>query len=133
MSLPTDPDEATHQLAAARPGEPTAWFDDLYRAAGAGAAVVPWDRTDPQPAAGRVSRTRRPAHLGTDHRRRGGVRRHSEYLASLGYLTTAFDISRSAVEQTRARFPDSVVTYGVADLLALPRGGSGRSTSSWRA
>ena len=45
-----------------------------------------------------------------------------EYLASLGYPTTAFDISPAAVEQTRARFPDSAVTYDVADLLALPRG-----------
>jgi ubiquinone/menaquinone biosynthesis C-methylase UbiE len=45
-----------------------------------------------------------------------------EYLASLGYLTTAFDISPAAVEQTRTRFPDSAVTYDVADLLALPRG-----------
>src|SRR4051812_9448400 len=32
--LSPDPDEATHQLAAARSSEPTAWFDDLYRAAG---------------------------------------------------------------------------------------------------
>ncbi len=29
MDLSSDPDEATHQLAAARTGDPTAWFDDL--------------------------------------------------------------------------------------------------------
>ena len=28
MDLSSDPDEATHQLAAARGGNPTAWFDD---------------------------------------------------------------------------------------------------------
>jgi hypothetical protein len=49
MDLSSDPDEATHQLAAARPGDPTAWFDDLYRAAGSGAAVVPWDTRAPNP------------------------------------------------------------------------------------
>ncbi|HYQ33906.1 MAG TPA: hypothetical protein VEQ83_11880, partial [Lapillicoccus sp.] len=47
MDLPTDPDEATHPLAEARTGEPTAWFDDLYRAAADGEAVVPWDRAEP--------------------------------------------------------------------------------------
>ena len=54
MDLPTDPDEATHRLAEARTAEPTAWFDDLYRAAGAGEAVVPWDRAEPERPARRV-------------------------------------------------------------------------------
>jgi SAM-dependent methyltransferase len=122
MSLPTDPDEATHQLAAARPGEPTAWFDDLYRAAGAGAAVVPWDRPTPNPLLVEWVEREGPPTSARTIVVGAGYGRDSEYLASLGYPTTAFDISRSAVEQTRARFPDSVVTYGVADLLALPRG-----------
>ena len=51
-----------------------------------------------------------------------GYGRDAEYLASLGYPTTAFDISPAAVAQTRARHPDSTVGYQVADLLALPRG-----------
>ncbi|MER3478526.1 MAG: SAM-dependent methyltransferase, partial [Leptolyngbya sp. ERB_1_2] len=33
---------------------------------------------------------------------------------------TGFDISESAIEWCRKRFPDSLVTYQVADLFALP-------------
>src|SRR5215213_8823544 len=45
----SDPDERTRALVAesARGGDPTAWFDRLYRAAEAGEAVVPWDRRAP--------------------------------------------------------------------------------------
>ena len=62
-----------------------------------------------------------------------GYGRDAEYLSSLGYPTTAFDISPSAVEQTRARHPDSTVHYDVADLLACLAGGSAGTTSSSRA
>ena len=133
MDLSSDPDEATHQLAAARAGDPTAWFDDLYRAAGSGAAVVPWDTRAPNPLLVEwVDREGPPTRPGPSSSG-AGYGRDAEYLASLGYPTTAFDISPAAVEQTRTRFPDSAVTYDVADLLALPRGGSARSTSSSRA
>jgi SAM-dependent methyltransferase len=124
--LSPDPDEATHQLAAARSGEPTAWFDDLYRAAGDGRAEVPWDRPTPNPLL--VEWVER-AGLPTSARTivvGAGYGRDAQFLAGLGYPTTAFDISPSAVEQTRRRHPDSPVDYRVADLLALPdawRGG----------
>lgn len=135
MDPPLDPplgsDEVTHRLADARAGEPAAWFDDLYRAAGTGDAVVPWDRPAPNPLLVEwVERERPPTSartilLGAGYGRDawGHLPRAGEYLASVGYPTTAFDISPSAVEQTRARYPGSAVTYDVADLLALPRGG----------
>ena len=122
MDLSSDPDEATHQLAAARPGDPTAWFDDLYRAAGSGAAVVPWDTRAPNPLLVEWVDREGPPTSARTVVVGAGYGRDAEYLASLGYPTTAFDISPAAVEQTRTRFPDSAVTYDVADLLALPRG-----------
>jgi len=122
MDLPTDPDEATHRLAEARTGEPTAWFDDLYRAAGAGEAVVPWDRAEPNALLVEWVEREGPPTSARTIVVGAGYGRDAEYLSSLGYPTTAFDISPSAVEQTRARHPDSTVDYDVADLLALPRG-----------
>ena len=69
MDLSSDPDEVTHQLAAARPDDPTAWFDDLYRAAGDGRAELPWGPPDRQPAARRVGRAPRGRRVGPDDRR----------------------------------------------------------------
>ena len=118
--MDVDPDEVTRRLAAARAGEPTAWFEDLYRAAGAGNAVVPWDRPAANPLLVEWVQREGPATSARTIVVGAGYGRDAEYLASLGYPTTAFDVSPSAVEQTRARYPNSVVTYAVADLLDLP-------------
>jgi SAM-dependent methyltransferase len=117
-----DPDALTRQLARSRAGEPTAWFDDLYRAAGAGQAAVPWDTGSPNPLLVEWVEREGPPRSARTIVVGAGYGRDSEYLAALGYPTTAFDISPAAVEQTRARFPQSPVSYEVADLLAPPRG-----------
>jgi hypothetical protein len=44
-----DPDAVTRQPAGSHPGEPTAWFDEFYRAAAGGRATVPWDTGAPNP------------------------------------------------------------------------------------
>jgi SAM-dependent methyltransferase len=46
-------------------------------------------------------------------------------LAGLGWEVVAFDVSRSAIQSARGRFPGSQITYLVADLLLPP--------SAWRA
>jgi 2-polyprenyl-3-methyl-5-hydroxy-6-metoxy-1,4-benzoquinol methylase len=48
----------------------------------------------------------------------------AEYLAGLGFSTTAFDISPTAIRLARQRRPATSVGYSTADLLHLPR--------SWR-
>lgn len=60
-----------------------------------------------------------------------GASRHTgraEHTASLGFDTTAFDVSPSAIAGVRARYPGSSVHYQTADLPAdLPadwRGGT---------
>jgi SAM-dependent methyltransferase len=107
-------------------GDPTAWFERLYAAAADGLARVPWDRGAPHPllvdwaAAGQVNGTgQRALVVGS------GLGYDAEYLAALGYSTTAFDISGSAVRAARARFPGSPVQYLVADLLEAPAGWRG--------
>jgi threonine dehydrogenase-like Zn-dependent dehydrogenase len=118
-----DPVEFARRLAAEgnSAGSATAWFDELYAASEQGRAVVPWDRGQPHPVlvewAERTSvrGEGRPALVvGT------GPGHDAEYLAALGFQTTAFDVSPTAVAAARARFPASGVDYVVADLLALP-------------
>jgi len=106
---------AAESIAA---GDPTGWLEAVYAAAARGTTTVPWADFAPNPylvsaldgrtGGGRAVVT--GCGLGDD----------AEHVASLGYATTAFDISPTAVTTARHRFPDSVVDYVAADLLAPP-------------
>jgi SAM-dependent methyltransferase len=105
-------------------GDPTAWFEQLYAQVGRGEAELPWDRGTAHPlltdwTAGQLGAGKRAVVVGC------GPGHDAEHLAELGFAVTAFDISASAIEQVRARHPDSGVAYEVADLLALPAKWSG--------
>ncbi|HEX7305851.1 class I SAM-dependent methyltransferase [Lentzea sp.] len=109
-------DDDARRLQAANP---SGWFEDLYAEADAGTASVPWDKAEPQPhlvewASGADGTGRTALVVGC------GYGRDSEFLASLGYEVTAFDISPTAIAAVQARHPDSVVTYVAADLLDPP-------------
>jgi SAM-dependent methyltransferase len=54
-----------------------------------------------------------------------GLGRDAELIASLGFDTTAFDISPTAVRNAQRRHRESSVHYVVADLLELPVGWPG--------
>ncbi|HET6530995.1 MAG TPA: methyltransferase domain-containing protein [Actinoplanes sp.] len=101
--------------------DPTGWFEKLYAAAEDGAAQVPWDRGEPTaPLVDWAGRTglagagRRALVVGC------GLGRDAEFVARLGFATTAFDISDTAVRMARERHPGSPVDYRVADLLHPP-------------
>ena len=124
--MATDPDEQSRDLAAAgrAAGDPTGWFEQLYAAAERGEAVVPWDRETPNQFLVEWARERQPKGqsaivIGCGHGR------DAEFVAGLGFDTTAFDVSATAVRQAIGRHPDSAVRYVVADLLDPP--------SPWRA
>lgn len=109
-------DDDARRLQAANP---SGWFEDLYVEADAGKASVPWDQPHPQPhlvewAAGADGTGRSVLVVGC------GYGRDSEFLASLGFDVTAFDISPTGIAAVQARYPDSKVRYVVADLLAPP-------------
>jgi SAM-dependent methyltransferase len=99
-------------------GDGTGWFESLYAAAERGEATVPWADHAPNPrlvsalagAAGRGRAIVTGCGLGDD----------AEHVASLGYITTAFDVSPTAVTAARWRFPRSAVQYVTADLLSPP-------------
>ncbi|MGX6606471.1 class I SAM-dependent methyltransferase [Micromonosporaceae bacterium Da 78-11] len=113
-------DKDTKRLSAASlaAGDATGWFERLYAQAEHGTAHVPWDRPTPgvnlvgvglPPGAGRPALV-----VGC------GLGRDAEYLAGLGYATTAFDIAATAVRVARERHPATAVDYRVADLLDPP-------------
>jgi SAM-dependent methyltransferase len=106
-----------HEAVAA--GQPLRWFEQLYAAADADEAVVPW-----------ADRVVNPSLAGWPLFERATMRRvlvvgcgygdDAEWLAAQGCEVTAFDVSESAIRACRARFPRSPVLYEVADLLAPP-------------
>jgi SAM-dependent methyltransferase len=102
-------------------GQPTAWFDRLYAAGENGEVSMPWDRDEPQPL---LREWAESTHLTGAGRRAVvvgcGLGADAEYLASLGFATTGFDIAGTAVRLARERHPGTSVDYRVADLLALP-------------
>jgi SAM-dependent methyltransferase len=116
-------DEDTRRLSAAAlaAGDATGWFEKLYAEAETGDAEVPWDL--PRPSALLAEWARRTAVTGAGRSALVvgcGLGRDAEFLAGLGFATTAFDISETAVRTARERHPDSPVEYGVADLLDPP-------------
>ena len=101
--------------------EETAWFEQLYAAAEAGDAQVPWFRGGPNPFLEQWVRERAPEGAGRRALVIGtALGDDAEMLAGLGYAVTAFDIAPTAIERARRRFPESDVDYRVADLLDLP-------------
>ncbi|MBB2893519.1 class I SAM-dependent methyltransferase [Flexivirga oryzae] len=104
-------------------GSPTDWFEQLYDAAAHGEVEIPWDRGGPHPLlsewfaqypeeATGSGRTAVVPGAGPGH--------DAELLASLGFRTTAFDISHTAIDRITAAHPSSTVDYRVANLFDLP-------------
>lgn len=115
----TDWDRRADRLAAraVAAGEPTVWFDHLYREGARGDIEMPWNRQHPHPLL--------VEHLegGSGAGKRGlvvgcGLGVDAGYLASRGFDTTGFDVSATAIEVARQRHPG--VDFEVADLFDLP-------------
>jgi SAM-dependent methyltransferase len=124
MSEPTeDPDVVTRRIAreSLDQDDPTGWFERLYSAASDGEAVVPWDRGAAHPLLAEWVEESQPAGAGKTALVVGaGTGWDAELVVDLGYTTTAFDISPTAVEAARQSHPDSKAEYVTADLLAPP-------------
>ena len=101
-------------------GDATGWFEELYRTA-RGEDDVPWADGGPNAQLVAWLDATRPA---ADGRRAlvvgAGLGDDAEALAAHGFATTAFDISPTAVEWARRRFPGSPVEYRQADALEPP-------------
>jgi 2-polyprenyl-3-methyl-5-hydroxy-6-metoxy-1,4-benzoquinol methylase len=99
-------------------GDPTGWFEPLYREAEGGASVVPWAELRPNP-----NLLKPVSSVGKTALKIGcGFGDDAEQLAEWGFLTTAFDISETAIQTCRRRFSLTRVQYVTADLLHPPPG-----------
>jgi SAM-dependent methyltransferase len=118
------PDRArTRELAAEyiRKGEPLGWFEALYQEAARGDGAIPWADMEPNP---RLLEFWKAHPLETAGRRAlvvgCGFGDDSEQLAEWGFTTTGFDISKTAIDATKKRYPATQVEYVVADLFDSP-------------
>jgi SAM-dependent methyltransferase len=115
--------ERARELAAEfiRKGDPVGWFEVLYQEAEEGKTEVPWADQRPAPHLIGFWKTHPLETKGKSALViASGLGDDAEQLAAWGFNTTAFDISKTAIEATKRRFPKSAVEYVVADLFAPP-------------
>lgn len=102
-------------------GDPTGWFDDLYRGAAGNTEAIPWAHLTANSLLMEWITRHQPRDEGRNTLVVGcGLGDDAEAVARTGYDVTAFDISPEAIQWSQQRFPDSTVYYRVADALALP-------------
>jgi hypothetical protein len=101
--------------------DPTGWFEKLYSSAKKDANVIPWADLVPNPNLVEwlnknkvIGNNRKAIKVGC------GLSDDAEELASRGFTVTAFDISNTAINWCRERFPKSKVNYLAQDLLDMP-------------
>jgi 2-polyprenyl-3-methyl-5-hydroxy-6-metoxy-1,4-benzoquinol methylase len=104
-------------------GDPTGWFEALYKEGEDGKSVVPWADRDVNPhliefwrAHPQVTEGKSALVIGC------GLGDDAEQLAEWGFRTTAFDISETAIRTVKKRFPQTKVDYCVVDLFQPPTG-----------
>jgi SAM-dependent methyltransferase len=107
--------------AALDVGDATGWFETLYQRAAGRWDEIPWADLTPNPfLLAWLDGAAAPRAAGRALVVGCGLGDDAEALASRGFDTVAFDVSRTAIEGCRARFPKSRVEYVVADALAPP-------------
>lgn len=101
---------------------PTGWFENIYKSAQGNYKEVFWADLEPSPYL--ISWLKKDL-IKKDKKRACvigcGVGDDAEALSSFGFEVIAFDISPSAIQLCKNRFPNSKVTYIVADLFDYPK------------
>jgi SAM-dependent methyltransferase len=113
----------TRELAAEfiRKGDPLGWFEALYREAESGDGAIPWADREPNPRLLQYWKAHPLETVGKTALVVGsGLGDDAEQLAAWGFKTTGFDISKTAIDGSRKRFPGTQVDYIVANLFDPP-------------
>lgn len=120
----SQPDRTTARRLAAESlarGDAVGWFETLYHDAGQNAAAIPWADLEVNPSLAEWLEKQPPSVPGRRALVVGcGLGDDAEHLARRGFRVAAFDVSATAIEWCRRRFPKSSVDYVVADLLSAP-------------
>jgi SAM-dependent methyltransferase len=117
-----NPKQATQDLAAtyAKQGKPNGWFEEFYARAGGDINKIYWADLKVNPLLVNwveqhpLSTQKKAIIIGC------GLGDDAEFLALAGYKVIAFDISASAIKMCKQRYPQSQVSYIVADLFNYP-------------
>jgi len=108
-------------------GDATGWFEDLYQRASGSWDRVPWADLAANPYLLEWLETSEARACGKRCLVVGcGLGDDAEALSAAGFSVVAFDISATAIDACRSRFPASRVEYAVADALAPPPAWTGR-------
>ncbi len=101
-------------------GDGQGWFEEVYRSAGGDPARVMWADLEPHPGLAEWIGRSGNLYEGRALDVGCGLGDNAEALGQLGYEVTAFDLSATAIEWAKRRFPDTHVAYVVADLFDAP-------------
>ncbi len=102
-------------------GDGVGWFEPFYAAADGNAAAIPWAVAGPRRELVKWAHEQSAGGGGQSALVIGcGLGDDAEFLAELGYRVIAFDVSQTAIDWCKRRFPDSPVDYQVADMFAPP-------------
>jgi len=102
-------------------GDPTGWFDLVYRGADGDVQQVVWADLQANPSlvdwlGDNTTQGRQAVVVGC------GLGDDVAFLAEQGFDVTGFDVSPTAIAMAQKRFPEIAVRFSVADLFALPGG-----------
>jgi SAM-dependent methyltransferase len=104
-----------------RKGQPTGWFEALYKEAAGNAQAIPWADLEPNKA---FRAWAEKTNLQGDGRRAlvvgCGLGDDAKFLADLGFEVTAFDISETAIEWAKKIHADKPIEFVAADLFSPP-------------
>jgi SAM-dependent methyltransferase len=102
-------------------GDPVGWFEVLYAGAEGNPETIPWADMTANPNLVQWLDARKMTGIGKRALKVGcGLGDDAEELAIRGFDVLAFDISETAINWCRSRFPNSKVQYQVADLFHSP-------------
>lgn len=122
MTQPSNPDDMRAKIMQYfHDGNYEDAFELVYKNADQNPDVVPWANATVHP---RFSEWLEKNDLQGDDKRAivlgSGLGDDAEKLSELGFHVTAFDVSLTAINWAKKRFPDSKVDYHIADLFDLP-------------
>ena len=115
----------THERLSIEEDRPSNWFEPLYSNANKNGDGVPWAKMKTHPSFARWLGKNPQGGDGKFALVVGcGLGDDAIELESLGFRVTAFDVSATAIELCKKRFPQSKVDFVQADLL--------KDQSQWR-
>ena len=118
-----DPRERIRQISTEfiERGDPFGWFDVVYKEAGCNNEKIPWADLKPNKFLVEFAKKTNLRGNGRNALVVGcGLGDDAKFLADLGFVVTAFDISETAIQWAKRLYADTHLNFQVADLFKTP-------------